>query len=108
MRGNAECPVIEKALSPLWPEVASPDMKCGISCEARTTLNRDRISMPRDWPSPGASGGGLQTFYAGAVDERFDAVMPAVALWPMSELAAQLFLLGGQLGTRHFANGRHE
>ncbi len=39
----------------------------------------------------GASGGGLQTFYAGAVDERFDAVMPAVALWPMSELAVNFY-----------------
>ena len=42
----------------------------------------------------GASGGGLQTFYAGAVDERFDAVMPAVALWPMSELALNFYYSG--------------
>jgi hypothetical protein len=42
----------------------------------------------------GASGGGLQTFYAGAVDERFDAVMPAVALWPMSELAVNFYYSG--------------
>ena len=39
----------------------------------------------------GASGGGLQTFYAGAVDKRFDAVMPSVALWPMSELAVNFY-----------------
>ena len=42
----------------------------------------------------GASGGGLQTFYAGAVDERFDAVMPAVALWPMSELSLNFYYSG--------------
>ena len=42
----------------------------------------------------GASGGGLQTFYAGAVDERFDAVMPSVALWPMSELAVNFYYSG--------------
>ena len=42
----------------------------------------------------GASGGGLPTFYAGAVDERFDAVMPSVALWPMSELAVNFYYSG--------------
>ena len=42
----------------------------------------------------GASGGGLQTFYAGAVDERFDAVMPAVALWDMSQLALNGYYSG--------------
>jgi hypothetical protein len=35
----------------------------------------------------GASGGGLQASYAGAVDERFGAVLPAVALWHMPEIA---------------------
>ena len=53
--------------------------------ESRPDIDATRLAVT------GASGGGLQTFYAGAVDERFDAVMPAVALWPMSELAVNFF-----------------
>ena len=53
--------------------------------ESRPDIDATRLAVT------GASGGGLQTFYAGAVDERFDAVMPAVALWPMSELALNFF-----------------
>ncbi len=49
--------------------------------ETRAEIDSSRLAVT------GASGGGLQTFYSGAVDERFDAVLPAVALWPMSELA---------------------
>ncbi|MEZ6035437.1 MAG: prolyl oligopeptidase family serine peptidase [Planctomycetaceae bacterium] len=53
--------------------------------ESRLDVDATRLAVT------GASGGGLQTFYAGAVDERFDAVMPSVALWPMSELALNFF-----------------
>ncbi len=53
--------------------------------ETRPDIDATRLAVT------GASGGGLQTFYAGAVDERFDAVMPAVALWPMSELAVNFY-----------------
>ncbi|MCA9440368.1 MAG: acetylxylan esterase, partial [Candidatus Omnitrophica bacterium] len=53
--------------------------------ETRPDIDATRLAVT------GASGGGLQTFYAGAVDERFDAVMPAVALWPMSELSINFY-----------------
>ncbi len=53
--------------------------------ETRPDIDATRLAVT------GASGGGLQAFYAGAVDERFDAVMPAVALWPMSELAVNAY-----------------
>lgn len=56
--------------------------------ESRPDIDASRLGIT------GASGGGLQTFYAGAVDERFDAVMPAVALWPMSELAVNFYYSG--------------
>jgi len=56
--------------------------------ETRADIDATRLGIT------GASGGGLQTFYAGAVDERFDAVMPAVALWPMSELAVNFYYSG--------------
>jgi len=56
--------------------------------ETRPDIDASRLGIT------GASGGGLQTFYAGAVDERFDAVMPAVALWPMSELAVNFYYSG--------------
>ncbi len=56
--------------------------------ESRPDIDTTRLGIT------GASGGGLQTFYAGAVDERFDAVMPAVALWPMSELAVNFYYSG--------------
>lgn len=39
----------------------------------------------------GASGGGLQASYAGALDERFKAVLPAVALWSMPEMAVGFY-----------------
>ncbi|HOJ34035.1 MAG TPA: acetylxylan esterase [Candidatus Hydrogenedentes bacterium] len=53
--------------------------------ETRPDIDASRLGIT------GASGGGLQTFYAGAVDERFDVVMPAVALWPMHELAVNAY-----------------
>lgn len=53
--------------------------------ETRSEIDATRLGVT------GASGGGLQTFYAGAVDERFDAVMPAVALWSMPELALNFY-----------------
>ena len=56
--------------------------------ESRPDIDATRLGIT------GASGGGLQTFYAGAVDERFDAVMPAVALWPMSELSLNFYYSG--------------
>ena len=56
--------------------------------ETRPDIDVTRLAIT------GASGGGLQTFYAGAVDERFDAVMPSVALWPMSELAVNFYYSG--------------
>ena len=56
-------------------------MRAADYLETRPEIDSTRLGVT------GASGGGLQTFYAGAVDERFQAVMPAVALWPMSELA---------------------
>ena len=56
--------------------------------ETRPEIDATRLGVT------GASGGGLQTFYAGAVDERFDAVMPAVALWAMSEFAVNFYYSG--------------
>ena len=56
--------------------------------ESRPDIDASKLAVT------GASGGGLQAFYAGAVDERFDAVMPAVALWPMSELAVNFYYSG--------------
>jgi hypothetical protein len=53
--------------------------------ETRPDIDAKRLGLT------GASGGGLQTFYAGMVDERFGAVMPAVALWPMSELSMNFY-----------------
>ena len=56
--------------------------------EMRPEIDAKRLGVT------GASGGGLQTFYAGAVDERFTAVMPAVALWSMPELAVNAYYSG--------------
>ena len=56
--------------------------------ETRPEIDAARLGLT------GASGGGLQAFYAGAVDERFRAVMPAVALWAMSELAMNAYYSG--------------
>lgn len=56
--------------------------------ETRSDIDTSRLAIT------GASGGGLQTFYAGMVDERFDVVMPAVALWSMPELAINGFYSG--------------
>jgi hypothetical protein len=56
--------------------------------ESRPDIDASKLAVT------GASGGGLQAFYAGAVDDRFDAVMPAVALWPMSELAVNFYYSG--------------
>lgn len=53
--------------------------------ETRPEIDAARLGVS------GASGGGLQAFYAGAVDTRFSAVMPAVALWPMAELAVNAY-----------------
>ncbi len=53
--------------------------------ETRPEIDATRLGVT------GASGGGLQTFYAGVVDERFKVVMPAVALWAMSELAVNAY-----------------
>ncbi len=56
--------------------------------ETRPEIDATRLAVT------GASGGGLQAFYAGAVDDRFDAIMPAVALWAMSELAVNGYYSG--------------
>ncbi|MEI2726456.1 MAG: acetylxylan esterase [Verrucomicrobiota bacterium] len=56
--------------------------------EMRPEIDAKRLGVT------GASGGGLQTFYAGAVDARFTAVMPAVALWSMPELAVNAYYSG--------------
>jgi hypothetical protein len=56
--------------------------------ETRSEIDATRLGVT------GASGGGLQAFYAGAVDERFDVVMPAVALWAMPELAVNFYYSG--------------
>ena len=56
--------------------------------ETRPDIDTTRLGIT------GASGGGLQTFYAGAVDTRFKAVMPAVALWSMPELAINFYYSG--------------
>jgi len=53
--------------------------------ETRPEIDATRLGVT------GASGGGLQAFYAGAIDERFKVVMPAVALWAMSELALNAY-----------------
>ncbi len=56
--------------------------------ETRPDIDATRLAVT------GASGGGLQAFYAGAVDERFDVVMPSVSLWPMSELSLNFYYSG--------------
>jgi hypothetical protein len=53
--------------------------------ESRADIDASKLAVT------GASGGGLQTFYAGVVDERFKVVMPAVALWSMPELAVNFY-----------------
>jgi len=62
------------------------DMMRGVDyLETRPDIDATRVGVT------GASGGGMQTFYAGLADERFDAVMPAVALWSMQELAINFY-----------------
>ena len=63
-------------------------MRAADYLETRPDIDATRLAVT------GASGGGLQAFYAGAVDERFDAVMPAVALWSMPELALNFYYSG--------------
>ncbi len=56
-------------------------MRAADYLETRAEIDASRLAVT------GASGGGLQAAYAGAVDERFGAVLPAVALWHMPEIA---------------------
>ncbi len=53
--------------------------------ESRSDIDASKLAVT------GASGGGLQTIYAGVVDERFAVVMPAVAMWSMPELAVNFY-----------------